>query len=103
MYGRRLPSPKRHQPKKPVHDSVGAGAGMMRGWGLYGRPLLGHHTRSCSMTPVHRTRATRAAIKAPTPPHAAPAPTGQAFVYIPSVDASWATLVGPCLEAGNTL
>ncbi len=40
--------------------------------GLYGRPLLG----SCEeRVPTDRTRATRAAIKAPTPHHPTPAPT----------------------------
>ncbi len=50
----------------------------MGGVGLYGRPLLGllgHQTRSRSMKPVHGTRATRAAIKAPTQPNTTPAPT----------------------------
>ena len=59
-------------------SSVGAGAGMMWGGGLYGRPLLGHHPRSCSMTRSrHGTRATRAAIKAPTPHHPRSRPYGR--------------------------
>ena len=40
--------------------------------------IQGLCTRSCSITPVQGTRATRAAIKAPTQPNTTPAPTGAA-------------------------
>jgi hypothetical protein len=57
---------------------------MMWGGGLYGRPLLEHHPRSCSMTRSrHGTQATRAAIKAPALPNTTPAPTEEyLFLHI---------------------
>jgi len=77
--------PNKHQPKKPAHDSVGAGVDERRGEDLYGRPRSpypvvrtgAHGARGC-MVPRER-----AAIKAPTPRHATPAPTGQgSFPYL---------------------
>src|SRR6266567_244804 len=55
MYGRPLRSPNTHHPKKSPPPSVGARAAERRGEGLYGRSVLGHHPRLCSMTPVHIT------------------------------------------------
>src|SRR5215472_17379866 len=63
----------RERVKKAVHDPVGAGVDERRGEGLYGRPhqgLLRHPLVHYDRPYRYLTRATRAAIKAPTPLHA---------------------------------